>query len=260
MKPTPSLRAASLALTVLYGPATLAGEDAPYPIWWSPELELESLDEIDERLERPLWPNEEGFRVFVGIGSNRRTEIAKSCADIRRLEKEGSGAIESPDIYLWLTHYRRCSPIERFTDAKPAVESYVANFVLSADALDYLPAMLQGSPACEDLCRLYDANHNRFPLARYLRPPINVEVTSPYEMIVESEDDLIHIDILGRADFNDDGLEDIFLRSIVKAKEGRWGAEDLFTLVRDQPDGVLWVLDAEDYVCPPESYRPCGTQ
>ena len=79
-------------------------------------------------------------------------------------------------------------------------------------------------------------------------------------MIVESEDDLIHIDILGRADFNDDGLEDIFLRSIVKAKEGRWGAEDLFTLVRDQPDGVLWVLDAEDYVCPPESYRPCGTQ
>ena len=36
----------------------------------------------------------------------------------------------------------------------------------------------------------------------------------------------------------------------MKAKEGRWGAEDLFTLVRDQPDGVLWVLDAEDYVLP----------
>ena len=253
-------RAALLALLMLCAPAALAGEHAPYPIWWSPELELESLNLIDERLDRPLWPDEEGFRIFVGIGSNRRTEIAKSCADIRRLEEEASGAIESPDIYLWSMLYRQCYPIERFTDAKPAIESYVANFVLGVESLDYLPALLLGSPSCDGLCRLYDANHNRIPLALHLDRPFDVLVTNPYKMIIESESDLIKIDILGRADFNDDGLEDIFVKAVVKPKEGRWGNHQFFTLGRDEPDGVLWVLDAEDYVCSPERYRPCSTQ
>ena len=44
-------------LTVLwlgvFGPAT-ATEDGPYPVWWSPILEVESLDHIDARLERAL--------------------------------------------------------------------------------------------------------------------------------------------------------------------------------------------------------------
>lgn len=260
LKPGSPFRAALLTLAVLCAPAALAGEDAPYPIWWSPELELVSLDKIDERLERPLYPNEKGFRMFVGIGSNRRTEIAKSCADIRRLEEEASGAIESPDFYLWLTLYRDCSPIERFMDAKQAVKSNVANFTLNADALNYLPAMLLGSPACEGLCRLYDANHDRIPLARRLQRPFDLVITSPYEITIESEDDVIHIEILGRADFNDDGLEDIFLRSIVKPKEGRWGSHQFFTLVRDESDGVFWVMDAEDYVCSPISYHLCETQ
>ena len=78
-------------LLMLSMATALADEHAPYPIWWSPELGLESLEQIDERLDRPLGPGEEGFRIFVGIGSNRRTEIAQSCADIRRLEKEASG-------------------------------------------------------------------------------------------------------------------------------------------------------------------------
>ena len=249
-----------VALCLGIGAPAWAEEAAPYPVWWSPELGLESLDKIDERLERNLWPGDDGFRLFVGIGKNRTTVIAHSCADIRRYEKEGSGAIDSPDIYLWMTLYRQCSPIERFTEAKPSNESYVANFVLNADALDYLPAMLQGSPSCDGMCRLYDANHYRIPLGQKLRRPNDVAVASPYEMTVETEINRIHIEILGRADFNDDGVEDIFLRSIVKAKEGRWGAHKLFTLIRDEPDGVLWVLDAEDYVCSPESYHLCSTQ
>lgn len=260
LKSMSPIRAALLALMLLFVPAAYADGKAPYPIWWSPVLELESLDKIDERLDRPLWPGEEDFRIFVGIGSNRRTEIAQSCADIRRFEKEASGAIESPDIYLWLTVYRECSPIERFMDAKPAVESFVTNFVLNADALNYLPAMLRGSPACESLCRLYDANHNRTPLALHLDRPFNVMVTSPHKIIIESDFEKFTIEILGRADFNDDGLEDIFVKTIVKAKEGRWGSQQFFTLVRDEPDGVLWVLDAEDYVCSPESYHKCDTQ
>lgn len=36
--------------------AARAGVDARYPIWWSPGLELESRDKIDERLMNNIGP------------------------------------------------------------------------------------------------------------------------------------------------------------------------------------------------------------
>ena len=35
-----------------------AAEAEQYPIWWSPSLELESLDRIDERRRKRFWPEE----------------------------------------------------------------------------------------------------------------------------------------------------------------------------------------------------------
>ncbi len=248
-------------MLLMFSGGALPAEDETYPIWWSPSLGLESLDQIDERLEQKLWPDDDGFRLFVGIGKNRKTVIAHSCADIRMSEKEGSGAIDSPDIYLWPTIYRECIPIERVRDAKPARKSYVRDFVLDAHALDHLPAILSLAPSCDWLCRLYAANERRIPWRKFeTKGFLNIDVISEYEIKVETEIDLIHIEILARADFNLDGLEDLFVKSTAKAKEGRWGDDALFTLSREEPDGVLWVLNAERYICSLETYHPCDTR
>ncbi|MFQ5783611.1 MAG: hypothetical protein ACE5H8_02155 [Alphaproteobacteria bacterium] len=230
--------------------ARAQAKSPPYPVWWSPSLELESLDRIDERLEQEIWPGREGFRIHLGLGSQRETRVAKSCADIRRFEREATGAIDSPDIYLWPTVYRECVPIERLREAKPARTSHVRNFVLDAGALDYLPAMVMLSPSCDWWCRLYAANKRRIPLSKFedgrllKTKPIN-----DYQLEVETELDIIEIEMLGRGDFDDDGSEDLFMKIDTKSKEGRWGDDTTFLATRDSPDGVLWVLDADRYLC-----------
>ena len=80
------IRTMRLVILVLVGlalglPAAAAeGESGPYPIWWSPSLELDSLDRIDARLQRPLWPDrpDSGFTVTVIEDSGEREDFAGS--------------------------------------------------------------------------------------------------------------------------------------------------------------------------------------
>ncbi len=45
---------AAAAWGLALGGDALAGEQAAYPIWWSPRLGLESLDQVEARLEDPF--------------------------------------------------------------------------------------------------------------------------------------------------------------------------------------------------------------
>ncbi len=234
-----------------------------YPIWWSPFFELESLDDIDERLAQPIWPTDlrpdhPGYRLYIGIGKNRRTEIARSCADVRRYEKEAAGALDTPENNLWLIVKRRCVPMETLREAKPAEESHVRNFTMTADAVKYLPAIMMMSASCGGSCRLYVANARRISWADFeTRGFVSVKATSEYELEVETDSDEIHVEILARADFTGDGMEDLFVWSTAISKEGRWGDNDLFLLSRETDDGVLEVLNAETYLC--RDYGECDT-
>jgi len=67
------------------------GSKPPYPVWWSPVLELDSLEGIDARLRRALWPgNDEGMTVYKPEGDTRLEVQAKSCNELKRLEMSRS--------------------------------------------------------------------------------------------------------------------------------------------------------------------------
>lgn len=126
---------ALVAALLSVSPSGRAAEQSAYPIWWSPSLELESLDKIDQRLARDLYPGEEGFRVHVGLGGKRRTVLANDCAELRVLERESGGAVTSPDISLEFIFEENCLAIETLKGARPADRSHVRDFVLNAEAL-----------------------------------------------------------------------------------------------------------------------------
>ena len=53
------------SLTWLGQPVT-AAEPAPYPVWWSHKLELKSIEGVEERLQRDLWPDfPEGLDLYM---------------------------------------------------------------------------------------------------------------------------------------------------------------------------------------------------
>ena len=75
-----------------YGPAAAAesGTEPPYPVWWSPILELDSIEGIDARLERHIWPgDDEGLPLAKWDGENREEASAVNCIELERLVAAG---------------------------------------------------------------------------------------------------------------------------------------------------------------------------
>ena len=126
-----TIRAARLALVFLamfeLADPARAHEATPlYPVWWSDELELGSLEQVEERLRSDLWPDStEGFTLFKGAPDNYETVQGHSCESLSKLTEEGYSALSTNDRWA-LNHLQgECRTIAMLAQAKPARVSYL---------------------------------------------------------------------------------------------------------------------------------------
>ena len=239
------------ALTLVSLAPAAADEGEKYPIWWSPRLQLESLDKIDERLRTPLFPSEDGMRVFKGEGkwAERKRATVKDCNSLFQLIDDGY----EPKLYTEFRHLlylgALCRAAIAFQRARPAKLSHVRDFVFDAEAVNYLPAMVFIGVDCYWRCRQYVANERRISLPRFEEEDLKVRVVTDIAINVEMSWSKISLEIVGRADFSGDGLEDLMVFSYWRAIGGPAGYAKYFILTRESPDAVLYVLDADEHVC-----------
>ena len=257
-----------------------AAEDGPYPVWWSEKLRLESLERIGARLEEPFWDNG-GYTVSKGRGDARTETSVDACNMRKRLFEEGYYAGASQRyfaVYLWAV----CDALEKLAIAKPADRSFVRNFVFDRNAFDLLPAIVGGAESCGFLCRLKWANERGDTwtqledslFKRYARENLSISISGRTRSIHVEDDktatilfeyveevpveetkktiwsysvDRIPLEILAYGDFNEDGSEDMLMR--------RQGARSVYVLTRDTPDGVFYVLNVREHLCP--EYTGC---
>ena len=192
--PTTTARTLTRLAAAILLPCYLAGAGAgataepdQYPIWWSPALELESLDSIDERRRKRFWPERhDGVRVYkAGDTSTEPAEI-ENCWTLEQLPNDGySTPIENDNRFIESLS-RMCTVLDMLENATAAKVSHVSDFVMTAEALDYLPAMVNISPGCDLLCRQYPANERRIPLSRF-EAEFNVETKVISELKVEGK-------------------------------------------------------------------------
>ncbi len=277
----PSLRA--LAFLALLGPVgpVLAAEEGPYPIWWSDKLRLESLEQVEARLERPFWESGESYTVYKGVG-DERTETTVDTCNMRRDLLEGGYYAEAPQRYFEVYFWAMCDALEKLGTAQPAQRSFVRNFVFDRNAMNVLPAIVGGAESCGFLCRLKRDNEKGITwtqledslFKRYTREVRSIPVSSVVRSIQVKDDktatilienvqeipieeerttvwsywvDRYPVDILAYGDFNEDGVEDMLMR--------RQGARNVYVLTRDTPEAVFYVLNAEEHLCP--DYSGC---
>ena len=108
MRPMPPVRAALLALLLAHAPAALAGEDAPYPIWWSPEFSIESLDQFDEPFEKKFGSEGDGrMLVYKGEEPNEEEVYAFDCRSLLKLDFEGYSPKTTPEVKQFLKFLER---------------------------------------------------------------------------------------------------------------------------------------------------------
>ncbi len=256
MKICPGLRAlAILALLGLAGP-TLAAEEGPYPVWWSGDLELESLDRVDRRLRRDLWPGiGEGFDLYVGIQPRLRKAYARNCESLIRLSEAGYWALGNINIKPQIFNLAYCRAIAMLAQAKPARVSYLRGLKLNAGVLDYLPALVNLYPSCEFICYAIAANERAIPFTKF-ETPLVVDVKSDGEMTVWTTGWMVQLTVVARGDFTDDGVDDMLLLANGGATEGTYGTTRLYLMSRNKPDTVLHVINAEQEFCPDYDCHP----
>lgn len=238
-------------------PAPAAAEEfeggPPYPVWWSPMLELDSLESIDVQLERAQWPESGGLPLAKGLGEAREETSAANCIELERLVAAGFNGIGTNGFSIQLYTQALCRGIEAMRRAKPAETSYLRDFLLDEEAIHVLPAMVTANASCEFLCRQRVANERRIPLSRF-EPVIKVTVRSGQEIRIQTIDWESIVTILGRGDFNGDGLDDLLVFASSGSISGTWSGADLYLLSRDVPDAVLFVAEeltngCDDYRC-----------
>jgi hypothetical protein len=238
----------------LSGSSPALAEEPPYPVWWSPVLELDSLAGIDARLARHIWPgDDEGLALMKTEGGSIREASAFNCIELERLVAAGFHGIGSNGFGLQLYNQALCRGIAAMRWARPAQTSHLRDFVLDEEAIHLLPAMARISPSCDFLCRQRVGNERRIPLSRF-QPVVRVTVRSDEEIRIRTIDWGSIVTILGRGDFDGDGLDDLLVLINGGAVSGTWGGAKLYLLGRDAADAVLFVAeeltnDCGDYQC-----------
>jgi hypothetical protein len=239
-------------LTVLwlgvFGPAS-ATEEGPYPVWWSPVLELDSLDAIDARLAREIWPGDpEGLPLAKTEGETRKEVPAFNCIELERWVGEGYHGIGTNGFGLQLYNQALCRAIEMLKQAAPARRSYLREFVLDETAVAYLPAMAFRMPSCDYQCRQRLANERRIPVSQF-EELVRIDSKGVDELELETPTMETRITVMARGDLNADGLDDMLVLSNTGATEGTGGWSGIYLLTREAPNAVLFVLNADKPSC-----------
>jgi hypothetical protein len=229
-------------------------EEPPYPVWWSPVLELDNLEGIDAGLARHIpFGNDKGLPLAKGMGEAREEASAVNCIELEFLVSAGFNGIGTNGFGIQLYTQALCRGIEAMRRAQPAKKSYLRDFVLDEEAIHLLPAMVTAIGSCDFLCRQRVANERRIPLSRF-EPVIKVTVASDEKIRIQTIDWESIITIVGRGDFNGDGLDDLLVFANSGSISGTWSGADLYLLSRDAPGVVLFVAEeltdgCDDYQC-----------
>ncbi len=224
-----------------------AQEAAPYPVWWSPSLELESLDQIDSLLAKEF--PEALWKVFArsGVGKKRKM-IVDNCNSYLEATKL--------KYYMGYFAYRyvreqneyarlkiKCETLAALKKTRSAKKSYLRDFVFTVGALDFLPEMVRSGLDYERGCEIWRANENGISWSQFVDFPL-IDVASQTKMVVLDSLQGLRLEIVVRGDLDGDRLDDILLKSSGLPSPGGAASDiRLSVLTRFTADGVLLVLN-----------------
>ncbi len=252
---------AALPLLLLTSAVGVAGPSAEelYPIWWSPKLELDSLESIDDRLARPFWDpsvNPSGLPLYPEEYRQEDMREARNCVELFALRELGYYARPYHAFKLMLALESWCRAITALRTAKPAERSFVQGFRFDGASLDVIPPMALLGWGCWELCWQHAANHQRLSLAE-VHP--DIEITGVDDLLIELEMPNVQgdsLELVGRADFDGDGLEDLLVIHDTHAIGGTYGGTHDMLLTRDAPGAVMTVINAAQHLCPEYECTP----
>ena len=215
------LRALILAGT-LTGSAGIALAEE-YPPRWSPALSLNSLDDLERRVQAPLW-NRAGIilaRRWRYVGQGQAPDPVEphrivSCADYWAADLAHLKTGSQSDHNLLGEFAATCTALNALRSAQSARKSFVSDFRLDERAADVLPAGIAIPINPVEQRDIDTANAKGWSWRQW-----HGSRKSGLETALEATDGSVtfewtrvrsRMEILASGDFSGDGVEDLLLR------------------------------------------------
>lgn len=199
-------------------------------MWFAPDLGIDSLDQIPALLAKPFSDGEriQFFRSRRSRdGDGPPSQWAGNCNEIMNLEENRKYRHLADNEfgvrqYETLELYRiNCYVWRALGRAQPATTGDVRDFMMTEDALNYLPSILRGD--CRQLRALLRANREGMPWNQYSwaqhdrDPPPEKFITRGQNTFVRKTiiDGEVYFElivkIVGRGDFDKDQKDDLLI-------------------------------------------------
>lgn len=205
-------------------------------IWWAPSLGLTSLTAVDERLRQNFAEPIDVVRVTSGSQLPER-QVITSCRAYFNLK--GYEPVTENDSAALKVEGAKCHAIEALDTVRPA--SRKVPFTFAPGALEELPAGLSPAPNPADVDLRATATKKGTSWHGY-DESASLIITDASRAKVVARDSVSKIEILGRADFDGDGIEDVMLLIISQGTEGSWRDVRLCVVTRAAQADVLRVI------------------
>lgn len=227
-------------------------------IWLSPYSPIEALDQIDAIWTRPFneWEDykeqqNRNLQFYKNEASGRKVSFADNCKAINDFEKQGYQFVRT---LMSGPQKNMCDFLNRLRSAVPSKWSHLRNFEFTERSVDVLPTFFSYRFDCEMLCRYAEANRQKIPISQFWKL---TNISSEDGSFLYFRDEInaeFHVHLLAKGDFNGDGLEDLFVNWNSHYTDMQFHIEnENFILTRDQPGGILRVVDPESHLCGVES-------
>jgi len=189
-----------------------AGDDETlYSVRWTSEVKIKDLNELDSLFDKPVDMSRAcedcNLELTDGKDENKKVKIT-TCKQYFDPEYENFYAYSTYDITMEGWFILDCNTLKFLKNSIPSKVSYLSDFVLSKDAIRYLPAKLVNwcYVGSEEESKKIDSK-----TLKDLEPKLKVKVEDKFNLDLDYDDTNNSITLLAWGDFNHDGIEDILL-------------------------------------------------
>jgi hypothetical protein len=212
---------------------------APLKVWWSPDLKLSSLTEIDAALDQAL---PEPIDV---VPAGQPARKVKTCNDLLAATRSKfdlpSDHQSESDWNGLLSVSIRCYALEALKTAKPPSSSYLGWFQFSQAGVAKLPPGLEMPSGQGDDKAIAKAEKKCKPWGQYDRH-LKLKVDGTDDGQVRGDGWAGRLTLYGRGDLDGDGLEDLMFYRYAKVEEGSESDESLFIVSQTAAKGCARIV------------------
>jgi hypothetical protein len=189
---------------------------------WSAELHLKDKKEIAIRLREPVLERAQPQRVKLTNGKASR-EIG-NCDEYLNAVGAGFHPATNFDGKISASFVYECFVLRDLQHAGPATST--SSYQWSSAALTQLPPVLV--PGAKEITDSAERAEKRGESWKQFNPSLRIEKITSDQLLAEDDDMFYTLEILARADFDGDGVEDVAVYGSAYGKHSTWAHPEYF--------------------------------